>query len=485
MQMAFELLGGEFRRLFGDALRATADWRRLRKRVLPLAALGGVTTGSLVARKYTDPPETNFVGSSVTFRCVPRGEAESRGGFPSPKVVETTLRQVGADVPALRRASERLRGFIERDLLQAERALRSEGGSEVQRKALYAQLLESWKAVGFDSEPVDFVKPPAADWGINLLSRTDESYGRDVGCHVPLSVLAPEAPKAKEIQVLPLPALTEAADALESCGLVVLKGAMRDTQVASIRDQLGLQGSVLDKARSSGTGPLRDVDLSKLQGEDESLEPVVSTAGRKHVYLRKSPLEQVVREAQTAAMPLVWEALQRQAAEVGTRLPELKPYISEVQLMLSTPCATDQFWHVDNANSGLTLVVPLTPMPEDVGATRFLSGSHHLLETSGFFSRTRRFLRAALSSNGVPAVTLEAGDALLYDARSLHTTATNRRYDRTVVVLVFRYDYERPPGLTTWGTQQLSWLGNILAGAQRFYGSLPGPTKLGDAAQAK
>ena len=42
---------------------------------------------------------------------------------------------------------------------------------------------------------------------------------------------------------------------------------------------------------------------------------------------------------------------------------------------------------------------------------------------------------------------LNAGDAFLYDSRLLHRSAANRRYDRTAAVLVFRYDFERPPGM--------------------------------------
>eukprot|EP00435_Cladocopium_sp_Y103_P075387 s7_g57.t1 len=37
-----------------------------------------------------------------------------------------------------------------------------------------------------------------------------------------------------------------------------------------------------------------------------------------------------------------------------------------------------RFWHVDNAASGVTLIVPLTPVPEDMGATLLLPGSHQL-----------------------------------------------------------------------------------------------------------
>lgn len=94
-------------------------------------------------------------------------------------------------------------------------------------------------------------------------------------------------------------------------------------------------------------------------------------------------------EAQKGALPLVWEHLSRQRAAAGR---QDWPYVSEVQLMVSEPCATDQsgllskgprvsrvrFWHVDNASSGLTLVVPLTAVPEDMGATLLLPGSHGL-----------------------------------------------------------------------------------------------------------
>lgn len=262
-----------------------------------------------------------------------------------------------------------------------------------------------------------------------------------------------------------------ASDSLEVHGAVVLRELISTEQVMRLRERMHLQSSQLDLAKcKGGVPPIREFNSKPLQAEDEDLEPHMSTPGRKHFYLRGRIFEQQVAEAQAGAMPLVWEHLLKQGAPQG-----LKPYLSEVQLMVSDPCAVDQFWHVDNAASGLTLVVPLTAIPGDMGGTLLLPGSHHLFSNQGTVSRVQNFFSSLLSANGQPSVMLNAGDAFLYDSRLLHRSAANRRYDRTAAVLVFRYDFERPPGMGLIAAQIWSWTGNLLSGLHRFYSRLPPP----------
>lgn len=200
------------------------------------------------------------------------------------------------------------------------------------------------------------------------------------------------------------------------------------------------------------------------------MEPVSSTLGRKHIYLRERALEEAVSFVQAGVMPLVWEHLIRAPAAAAGK----KAYVSEVQLLVTDPCAADQYWHIDNRSHGLTLVVPLTTVPANLGASLFIPGSHHLFQTDqGRVTRWKSFLSSVLGSDGPLVTPMLAGDALLYDSRCIHRGTVNRRYDRSSVALVFRYDYERPPGLGMFMAQFLSWSGNTLSVLHRFYSLLP------------
>merc|ERR1719203_247581 len=127
-------------------------------------------------------------------------------------------------------------------------------------------------------------------------------------------------------------------------------------------------------------------------------------------------------------------------------------YVSEVQILVSDPCAVDQFWHIDNTAPGVTVLLPLTPVPEEIGPTAFLPSSHLLFgkgpgSSPGLIGRCMAFASSMLTADGVPATSMNAGDALIYDSRLLHYGKANRLYDRTRVALVFRCDFMRPPGV--------------------------------------
>lgn len=182
---------------------------------------------------------------------------------------------------------------------------------------------------------------------------------------------------------------------------------------------------------------------------------------------------------QAGIMPLVWDYMEKSASAAGLK-PGQRPYLSEVQLLISDPCAVGQFWHTDNTSGpGLTVVLPLTSVPAEIGANCFLPGSHHLFGAAanhdpGFVSRVGAFVSSALSVEGTQVGAMGAGDALIYDSRLMHYNAANRLYDRTCVAVVFRYDYERPPGMGFVGAQLTSWFGNILGNILKVYTALPG-----------
>lgn len=449
----------ELRQTCYEFLTLKTDWRRISRRVAPLAAAATLGTGVLWARKRQVPPNSDFLGA-CTFRC------DSRYGGDISKQLQEQLK---SDFSALQRAARRLRGPIERDLMRAHLTMTKDGATSVVN-----DLIEDWRQTGYFSEPLTAQRPREAFPGIDLISQVDESYGRDIGTEVPLCMLEASRP----LQTVSPQDWVAAADALERHGAVVLRSMISLEEVGQLRARLHLQSSMLDLARCKGSphaAPVREFSAKPLQAEDEDLEPFVSTPGRQHFYLRGRIFEEAVASAQAGAMPLVWEHLCRQQA-ARQDMEAMRPYISEVQLMVSDPCAVDQFWHVDNAASGVTLIVPLTPIPEDMGATLLLPGSHQLFGQERFRYRIQAFLASLLSTDSQPAVTLAPGDALIYDSRLLHRIAANRRYDRTSAVLVFRYDFERPPGMGLVAAQMWSWIGNLLSGLHRFYGLLPAPT---------
>eukprot|EP00439_Symbiodinium_sp_Y106_P073893 s3505_g14.t1 len=464
----------EFRKAWHDLSKMKIDWQSLGRRSLPFVAASALSTGALILWKQQVPPKADLLAASCTFRCA----ADTLPG------VAERLRSAGAEaaeVAALRLAARRLRGPIERDLMRCQ--LEERKLHQIQDvRALYARLVEEWRQAGFFREPLEAKRPRAANSGIDLVTQIDESYGRDIGSEVPLCLLAEtekvDADPASVPRLLPPEEWSAAADALERHGVAVLRGMLTLKEVGELRERVHLHSSAMDIARSRcppEAVPVREFNHEALQAEDEELEPFMSAPGRQHYYLRGRIFEQAVRAAQRAAIPLVWEVLCRQHTAAGF-LQTTKPYVSEVQLMTSDPCATDQFWHMDNTAPGLTLVVPLTAVPEDMGATLVLPGSHRLFgQELGLFAKTRAFMSSLLLANSRPAVTLDPGDAFLYDSRLLHRTAANRRYDRMAAVLVFRYDYERPPGIGLLGSQLFSWCGNCLSGFHRFYCRLPGP----------
>lgn len=456
----------EFRRTLADIANHRTDWRRIGFRALPFVGIAGVGVGALCIKRRINPPDEDFLSHRSQFRCVPITSA--LGGIP----VERLLCDAGVDVAALRRAARRLRGPIEGDILGI-----CSLGSQSQAQQRVEELVRSWSTAGYLEEPEEHLKPAVT--GVDFITQLDESYGRDVGCEVPLVRLAgTDGSQNVDLRSLSMGDHAAVHTALREHGVVRLQDFVAPSAVQAMRDSLNMQVSALDSVRGKGGAfPLiREYDSSRLQQDDPDLQSVMSTPGRVHFNLRGRPLELLVRDAQAAAIPLVWDYLM--AAAQASGLPaESRLYVSEVQLLISEPCAADQFWHADNVSPGLTLIVPLTQAPEEVGATLLLPGTHHLLgEThgfSGFVHRLRRFLAAFLASDGVVVGTLNAGDALLYDSRVLHRGAANRLYDRTRVVLVFRYDFERPPGVGVVGTQVMSWAGNILAALQRLYAALP------------
>lgn len=476
----------ELKQTVKDIGSSRLDWRSLGRKALPVALVAAAGVGGLAVRKQQAQPENDLLVRRAVFECSPATALVKSGLLPPPGELERFMKERNADIFALRRAARRLRGPIERDLLLVEQTLQAEGapagkGAESRRRQLYEELLATWRERGYLREPMVRKKPRSALDGIDIISQVDESYGRDCGCEVPLCLLeTDQASSYQQLQCLAPAESAKAVDAMSEHGFALLKSFLSRGRIDAMRETLQMKVSALDFSRS-GKGkvpPVREYDMSWIQEKDEDLEPHMSTMGRRHLYLRDRFLEEVVRDVQAGLMPLVWDYLEKAAGACGMR-PGQRPYLSEVQLLVTDPCAVGQFFHVDNVQPGITVMVPLTNVPAEIGPTCFLPGSHHLVgptpgQDPGFFSRLSAFTSSAFSTDGVTVGAMSAGDALIYDSRMLHYGAANKLYDRTRVALVFRYDFERPPGMGLVGAQLTSWAGNILGQVLKVYAALPG-----------
>lgn len=78
-------------------------------------------------------------------------------------------------------------------------------------------LPRRWRSEGLDREPVEFRRPREPNTGVDYLSQQDESYGRDVGCQLPLCLLR-EKGSASDPSSLS-PEVTAAAGAARSAAM--------------------------------------------------------------------------------------------------------------------------------------------------------------------------------------------------------------------------------------------------------------------------
>jgi len=489
----FTSMMGELGRAGQDARQifSRQSLKRFAVRSSPVLVFAAVGAGALCVKKMRDPPDADFVGSRASFQCKQVQRLAAR----------QDVADAGGDVAALCRAARRMRGPIERDLVAAECLLEGSAGevpaSSLERAAralglevsaalalgrrqLFAKLVETWHAAGYFAEQVECKRPRPSNWvDRNPATGEDESYGRDVGSEVPLCMLR----NPEELQAVPHhPGSAQwgpALDALQEHGLVILKNFLPKPQVLELRQQLCMVPSVLDvksQRKFEGAGAIREYDTEPLEEADPELQYIYTSIGRRSFILRGRQLEEVVREVQAGALPLVWEHLMAESpSPSASSSPPRRPYVSEVQLLVTEPGALDQFWHIDNAARGLTLFVPLTPLQEDMGPNLFVPGSHHFFEHErGKADRVQSCASSLLAGQNVTKATMVPGDALLYDSRVIHRGDRNRRYDRTGIALVFRYDFERPPGYGATGTLLVAGAGRFLSGIMSVYSKLPG-----------
>lgn len=291
---------------------------------------------------------------------------------------------------------------------------------------------------------------------------TRRTYGVDVGGDAPLYLGS-----GHEVSDI-----NAALEQLRDEGLVILSA---EAQHEEIRKALRLPG--LGR-------PVREVPSREILelGCSAPLEP---SSGRRHFLLRGTDFaEQVVVPLLAPIMPLCYRYFSenRPDASPGSFLNDgnghscSRLYLSECQLLVSDPGAVNQMWHCDNLKPGLTVILPLTEVDDELGPTNLLPGSHLF---AGFnLGATMKGLKALAAAGGSVAPTpLRPGQALIYDARLMHRGLANSSYNRCRVVVVMRLDMldTPPPGATVFQTAMIRALGVLLQGLSSVYKVLPAP----------
>ena len=256
---------------------------------------------------------------------------------------------------------------------------------------------------------------------------------------------------------------------MESCRRVHDMRALSDADVNSARArhcsvELDRDGVVIVRGVLSG----RDVQCWRrvvLDATKRGARGVVeSSEGRSHVVVRSS-LGRETRAAQqtpnAAQLRLDLEAIagsrplaETAAAYFAAHSPDGAYHVTQLQLLDAVEGSRHQIWHRDNAKPGLTCIIALGADGVGTnGPTELLLGSHGSLVCA-----SRRKEPPLLGS------LLEAGDALVYDARVLHRGRGFAIGERRPV-LVIRWDSDRSPapGVGALGTLAQRGLGASLA----------------------
>ncbi len=123
--------------------------------------------------------------------------------------------------------------------------------------------------------------------------------------------------------------------------------------------------------------------------------------------------------------------------------------LTQIQFLLAKPGSKHQIWHRDNIAPGLTLLIALDDVDGN-GPTEILLGSH--LTDYSVFSNVDETILGCLN----------AGDAILYDARIIHRgRGYSQGLDRPVLILRWDSSSTLPPGAGLIVTNFINWLGSF------------------------
>ena len=142
-----------------------------------------------------------------------------------------------------------------------------------------------------------------------------------------------------------------------------------------------------------------------------------------------------------------------------------RPRMTQLQLLDSLPGSEDQFWHCDNTAQGLTFVIALDDVAEVSGPTELLVGTQHIHdEGTGALSLSSCLRMLIVGPRPrVHRAVLSAGDAFVFDSRTLHRGGANQSA-RSRPVAIVRYDPSdrSPPGCGIAETMAMRVVGAAL-----------------------
>lgn len=188
-----------------------------------------------------------------------------------------------------------------------------------------------------------------------------------------------------------------------------------------------------------------------------------------YLWNRKRPID----NAQTMSQQTEVETLQDIVESYFTQHNIERYELTDVQFLNAYPKSTNQIWHRDNTCCGLTAIVALKDVRSN-GPTELLTGSH-----KNDFSIWNALHNAFFEGNDAARFTLgqpllgviDAGDAILYDARIFHRgrgyRKSNGSHHRDRPVLVLRWDAAStpPPGAGLIKTTANTYIGCFLYAA--------------------
>eukprot|EP00397_Hematodinium_sp_SG-2012_P042762 GEMP01047369.1.p1 GENE.GEMP01047369.1~~GEMP01047369.1.p1 ORF type:complete len:416 (+),score=66.97 GEMP01047369.1:255-1502(+) len=415
--MAFRSVFGEFKLLFTELGDVAKLKQKVARVAIPTITATTVTTGALYYHKHFANVERPEVGA----RLQPVLELHARVSLPPDRKDD-----IRAAV---------LRGCpIEQDCISAVR------GSDTVPFTMDG-LVDMWQNAGYFHDPTkdrDEIGELFQD------PNSVSTYGKDIN-----STAATQrafSDDTDSFMTWDAASISKGLDILDDIGYLVVNQAVTPELIHSIRHTL----EVPQFHQRSGKGD-NNFEVRNYVGPSIACDMIKPSPGRRHFLVRNTEYEELLAPLMEGVVPLVQAYLSKHR---GSK----KPYLSELQIAVTEPLAVQQFWHRDNLTPGLTCIVPLMAVPPSLGQTGLLPYSHNANVNSVV---------------GETTTVLNAGDMLIYDGRLLHRGKRNLTYNKTRIVVVFRYDFEPPPGqgvvITAWN----AILGNVLHAVGWLHNKLP------------
>lgn len=282
-------------------------------------------------------------------------------------------------------------------------------------------------------------------------------YGEDVGTPVPPLLVG----EKHNVPTVPAADLAKMTSQLEEDGAVVLKDFLTEAEVDRLRKVFKVKRNVFGQMKGETEFSTRGVPNAIVEEMDQECSVLEPTPGRRHFLLRGTTIEPMVNDVSRGVLPLVQSYMSK--AREGTEMRGHKGgeqiFVSEVQLIVQEPLASEQFWHVNNTSKGVTVVVPLTKIPSGQGPEQIFPGSQKLMGEGVLSS-----LRGIANVSEPVSLPLEVGDALVMDARLMKKGLKNADFTKAPLYLLFRYDFLDcpPPGQRVWTVFCLCGVGRLL-----------------------